>query len=284
MRIAIIGLGTIAQKAYLPIITARNDVELVFCTRNEAVLARLSAMYRVSEAVSDLNALLVKGVDAAFVHTATESHGAIASTLLQHGIHVYVDKPLAYSYQAASALAEVAQRSGRLLMVGFNRRFAPMYSSLARHPDRQFIMMQKNRTLLPDNARRFIFDDFIHVVDTLRYLAPGPIEDTRVTSLHHEGQLHAVMLHCAGAGWTASGLMNRNNGVTEETLELMNPGNKWAVRGLNTTVHYAAGQERVQQFNEWDSGCIGAASRRSSNISSNAPNRKRPRCSRPMMP
>ena len=59
MRIAIIGLGDIAQKAYLPIITTRNDIELVFCTRNQSTLNRLTRMYRVAESVSDIDDLLV---------------------------------------------------------------------------------------------------------------------------------------------------------------------------------------------------------------------------------
>ena len=38
MRIGVIGLGNICEKAYLPVITAIEDVELIFCTRNEEKL------------------------------------------------------------------------------------------------------------------------------------------------------------------------------------------------------------------------------------------------------
>lgn len=48
MKIGIIGLGDIAQKAYLPIITQHSDVELVFCTRNSEVLNQLARRYRGS--------------------------------------------------------------------------------------------------------------------------------------------------------------------------------------------------------------------------------------------
>ncbi len=43
LRIAIIGLGDIAQKAYLPLLTAWEGVEPMFCTRKPEVLARLRA-------------------------------------------------------------------------------------------------------------------------------------------------------------------------------------------------------------------------------------------------
>lgn len=252
MRIAIVGLGKIARKAYLPVITARNDVELVFCTRNRNTLGLLSETYRVRETAADVRDLLDKGVDAAFVHTSTESHVEIAGQLLRNGIHVYLDKPIAYSYEESQKLVELAERRGRILMIGFNRRFAPMYEGMKFVEEKRIIFMQKNRSLLPDYARRFVFDDFIHVVDTMRYLSPGEIRDVRVSSFQKEGLLYHLLLHLEGEGFAATGLMNRDSGAGEETLEVMSPGNKWVVRGLDTTVHYANGEERVSHFEDWE--------------------------------
>ncbi|CAI2325393.1 hypothetical protein IFVP22_C210118 [Vibrio parahaemolyticus] len=42
MKIGIIGLGDIAQKAYLPVITQLPNVELVFCTRDAEALSSLT--------------------------------------------------------------------------------------------------------------------------------------------------------------------------------------------------------------------------------------------------
>jgi virulence factor len=252
MRIAIVGLGNIAQKAYLPVVTALADIELGFCMRNESTLTWLSEMYRVTETVTTIDELLAKRVDAAFVHTATGSHGEVAGQLLQNGIHVYLDKPLAYNYEESRKLVELAEQTGRMLMVGFNRRFAPMYERLKEVSERRLVIMQKNRTYLPEVARRLVFDDFIHVVDTLSYLAPAEIQDVRVSTFKKAGQLHHVVLQLDGAGFTCIGLMNRDNGITEETLEVMSPSNKWVVRGLTNTVHYHGGEERTYYFNDWE--------------------------------
>jgi virulence factor len=253
MRIAIIGLGDIAQKAYLPVITARNDIELVFCTRNQDTLERLAKTYRITESVSSMDDLLVKGLDAAFVHTSTESHTDIVGKLLQHGVHVYLDKPIAYSYEESRKLVELSEQAGRILMIGFNRRFAPMYSQLNTKEHRRLIVMQKNRVFSPGNARFVVFDDFIHVIDTLLYLAPARISDMRVSSLKKEGQIYQVVLQLEGNGFTALGVMNRYSGMNEEVLEVTNPENKWVVRGLNTTTHYIGGEEHIYHFNDWDS-------------------------------
>ncbi|MNN81270.1 hypothetical protein D3C81_1980800 [compost metagenome] len=72
MRIAIIGLGGIAQKAYLPVITSIEGIELVFCTRNIDTLNQLSAKYRIHKTATNVSQVIDMGVDAAFIHTATE--------------------------------------------------------------------------------------------------------------------------------------------------------------------------------------------------------------------
>ena len=228
-------------------------MELVFCTRDRSALARLSETYRVKECASEVKDLTGRQVDAAFVHTSTESHLEVAGQLLRSGVHVYVDKPIAYSFEESQELVELSEREGRILMVGFNRRFAPMYDSLSRVEDRRVILMQKNRRALPDYARRFVFDDFIHVVDTMRFISPGEIKDMRVSSFQEAGLLHHLLLHLGGDGFAATGVMNRDSGASEETLEVMSPGNKWVVRGLDTTVHYREGEERTTRFGDWDS-------------------------------
>lgn len=252
MRIGIIGLGSIACKAYLPVITRIEHTQLVFCTRNRDKLEQLARKYRVSETVESVEELIQAQVDAAFIHTSTESHVSIAEQLIKNGIHVFVDKPISYHYEESKRLVELAEEAGVTLMVGFNRRFAPMYASMKEQDGLRLVHLQKNRMASPDFARRFIFDDFIHVVDTIRYLAPGEIRETSVSSYIQDGKLHFVLLQLLGDGFTLTGLMNRDSGTNEEALEVMNPGNKWVIEGLNTTAHFTGGREGRHQFNDWD--------------------------------
>ncbi|WP_068618950.1 Gfo/Idh/MocA family protein [Paenibacillus tuaregi] len=253
MRIGIVGLGGIAQKAYLPVITARGDIELVFCTRNEETLHKLSSKYRVGECVTTVDELIASKVDAAFVHTSTDSHPAIVEKLLLAGIHVYVDKPIAYTYEESRRIVELSEQTGRILMVGFNRRFAPMYAQVKKElKEPGLVLLQKNRLHHPDVARRFVLDDFIHVVDTLRFLAPGEIKRTRVSARIQEGKLYHVQLQLDGDDFSCIGIMNRDNGIVEEILEVMSPGDKRVVKNLNTTIEYSGGEEKHRGFNDWD--------------------------------
>ncbi|MGW9367445.1 gfo/Idh/MocA family oxidoreductase, partial [Streptomyces albidoflavus] len=75
MRVGCIGLGDIAQKAYLPVLTAQPGVELHLQTRTPATLARTAAAYHLpgEQCHQELDSLLAARPDAAFVHAPTEA-------------------------------------------------------------------------------------------------------------------------------------------------------------------------------------------------------------------
>ncbi len=83
MKIGIIGLGDIAQKAYLPVITQLPNVELVFCTRDAETLSSLAQQYRIKESCQDYRQLPAFGVDAVMIHAATHVHFQIAEYFLK---------------------------------------------------------------------------------------------------------------------------------------------------------------------------------------------------------
>ncbi|SMF82325.1 virulence factor [Paenibacillus uliginis N3/975] len=252
MKVGIIGLGDIAQKAYLPVMTGIQGVEWVLSTRNESVLEQIKDKYRITQTAQTIEKLIETGIHAAFVHTSTESHPAIIESLLNAGIHVYVDKPIAYTYEQAKTLTELAHQKNCVLMTGFNRRFAPMVSALKEVKDRTYIYMEKNRIHQPDYARRFIFDDFIHVVDTISYLSPGTVRDVSVSPKIQDGMLVQVMIKLEGDDYTSVGFMNRDSGITEERLEVISSGQKHIIRDLNTTIHFSQGEEKHRAFGDWE--------------------------------
>ncbi|MFD9483130.1 Gfo/Idh/MocA family protein [Streptomyces sp. NPDC059991] len=251
MKVGCIGLGDIAQKAYLPVLTTLPGVELHLQTRTPATLARVADTHHVplAQRHTELDALLAQGLDAAFVHAPTAVHPTIVTRLLEAGVATYVDKPLAYELADSQRLVELAEERGVSLAVGFNRRLAPGYAQCAEHP-RELILMQKNRVGLPEDPRTLVLDDFIHVVDTLRFLAPGPVEHTVVRARVREGLMEHVVLQLSGDGFTAIGTMNRMNGSTEEILEVSGQDTKRQVLNLADVVDHK-GQPTVRRRGDW---------------------------------
>ncbi|WP_449348568.1 Gfo/Idh/MocA family protein [Streptomyces shaanxiensis] len=251
MKVGCIGLGDIAQKAYLPVLGGRPEVELHLQTRTPATLARVADALHLPDARrhADLDALLAQDLDAAFVHAPTNVHPDIVTRLLEAGVPTYVDKPLAYELADSARLVALAEERNVSLAVGFNRRFAPGYAQCAEHP-RELILMQKNRIGLPEEPRRMILDDFIHVVDTLRFLVPGPVDDVTVRARVQDGLLHHVVLQLAGDGFTALGVMNRLSGSAEEILEVSGQDTKRQVLNLAEVIDHK-GQPTVRRRGDW---------------------------------
>jgi virulence factor len=251
LRVGVIGLGDIALKAYLPVLTARDDVELTLMTRDPDRLAAVSRRYGVPRATTDVDHLLEDGVDAAFVHASTPAHAGLVERLLTAGVPVLVDKPLAPTLAEASRLVDLAERSRVSLAVGFNRRFAPAYSSLA-GLDPAVVLMEKNRRELPGEPRRLAFDDFIHVVDTVRFLMPpGQEEQATVWCSVTGGLLSTVTLALRVGGATGLGVMHRVSGAEEETVEVLGDGYKHRVVDLAEAWHAEAGDVRLTGRDSW---------------------------------
>jgi virulence factor len=251
VRIGCIGLGDIARKAYLPVLTALPGVELHLQTRDPAVLAELGETYRIPAAHrhATLGGLISQDLDAAFVHAATAAHPALVTALLEAGVPTFVDKPLAYELAESRRLVDLAEARRTGLAVGFNRRHAPGYAQCLEHP-RDLILMRKNRVGLPDHPRTVVLDDFIHVVDTLRFLAPGTVEHTAVRARISGGLLEHLVLQLAGPGFTAIGIMNRMSGSTEELLEVSGQDTKREIRDLAEIVDHK-GQPSIRRRGDW---------------------------------
>jgi virulence factor len=249
VRIGVIGLGDIAQKAYLPVLAAQPGLELHLHTRTAATLERVGDAHRLPHRHTSLDALLDQDLDAAFVHAPTEHHLEIGARLIEAGVPAYVDKPFGYHLADARELVELAEDKQVSLMAGFNRRYAPGYAQCLEHP-RDLILMQKNRVGLAAEPRAVVFDDFVHVVDTLRFLAPGPVDQVRVSARVREGLLHHVVLTLDGDGFTAIGSMNRMSGSTEESLDISGGDARRQVLNLAEVVDHK-GQPTVRRRGDW---------------------------------
>ncbi|MCR6098762.1 Gfo/Idh/MocA family oxidoreductase [Salipaludibacillus agaradhaerens] len=252
MRLGIIGLGDIAQKAYLPVLAEKEGIEVVLCTRNPETLNALSKKYRFDETAHTVDELITKNIDAAIVSTATDAHVETAEKLLANGIHTYIDKPISTVLSETEKVAKLAKESGVIAMVGFNRRFIPKVKELKQHGKANMIMIQKNRFSSPDFVRRFILDDFVHVVDTLRFLMDTEVKEVKVDFQKDGEMLNNLIIQLIGDNCHAIGIMNRNGAVNEEIIEYTTGHHKYVVNSLVETTHYHNKNINISKFGDWE--------------------------------
>ena len=110
----------------------------------------------------------------------------------------------------------------------------------------------KNRVALPGDPRTFILDDFIHVIDGLRFLRPGRVENLTVFAQRESGLLTNVQVRWETAGCLLTGGMNRVSGRTEETIEYYTPGTKNTLHGLDSGERYTDGNVSPLTFGNWE--------------------------------
>jgi len=192
------------------------------------------------------------GLDAAFVHTPSETHPKVAGALLRAGVPVLVDKPLATDAASAAAVVDVARTTGVSLMVGFNRRYAPAYAEVAAWADRDVVVLQKHRSHPLGPARAMVFDDFIHVVDTVRYLVPSSLADLSITTrTTADGACRRLAVQFTGDdGRMAVGLMSWTAGMDHELLDVVGDGRRRQVTDLADVVDLAD-EERLTRRPGW---------------------------------
>jgi virulence factor len=255
MRIAMIGLGDIACKAYLPIVASHPQVKPMLCTRNADTLERLGRQYRIADCFGSLEQLLAARPDAVMIHTATESHAQIARQFVAAGIPVFVDKPISYQLNETQELLDLAAQKNTPITVGFNRRFAPLIQPLGKCQGLVQAHLQKNRIRWPAAPRIYIYDDFIHVIDSLRFISSNEIKELQVFSYGKPEELSAIQVHWMSGKSLLTGSMNRVSGITEERLEVFAEDKKWQIDNLGGGMAFCQKPPQPPQalgFGDWE--------------------------------
>jgi virulence factor len=227
LRIGVIGLGGIAQKAYLPVLSHAENWTLAggFSPNQQKAQAvcdsyRMACFSRIDELASQC--------DAVFVHSSTASHFEVVGQLLAQGVHVYVDKPLAAELDQAEQLVEQANKAGKALMVGFNRRFAPLYRQLKDNmQDVATLRMDKHRTnsVGPNDLRFTLLDDYLHVVDTALWLAGGNATlESGLLQINEADQMLYGEHHFLCGETLVTTSMHRRAGTSRESVQAVTEG------------------------------------------------------------
>lgn len=133
IRVGFIGAGNYASSMLLPHLATQPGVELVrVATRRSLSAVNAKKKFSFAEAGTDTERVLEDdSIEAVFIVTRHSSHAALTCAALRAGKAVYVEKPLALSYEELEEVVATIHSTGNdQLMVGFNRRFAPMLQEM----------------------------------------------------------------------------------------------------------------------------------------------------------
>ncbi|MEN9496008.1 MAG: hypothetical protein RLZZ137_1048, partial [Cyanobacteriota bacterium] len=239
--LSVIGAGNYASRILIPAFARAGARFHTLAASSGLGPSQLGPRHRFRQASTDIAATIADpAAQALVIATRHDSHAALVQQALAAGKHVFVEKPLCLTTAELEAIeASIAQSSG-LLMVGFNRRFAPLLldlrQQLSRLPGpRAFVytcnagaIPAEHWTQDPERGGGRLLGEACHFVDLLRHLAGSPIEQLQLLAAADSkpcpDTLTLSLRFADGSIGTVHYLANGSKAFPKERLEVFAAG------------------------------------------------------------
>ena len=125
IRLAVLGLGAIAQTTHLPVLAKMRGVQIAALCDNDGAKARsLAQRFAVRDVYTDIDELLeCKDVDGLIITTPNHLHEVHVLSALRAKWHVLCERPLALTARGVERLLAASEKARRVMMVANNHRF-----------------------------------------------------------------------------------------------------------------------------------------------------------------
>ncbi|MBE0644925.1 MAG: bi-domain-containing oxidoreductase [Bacteroidetes bacterium] len=235
VKTAFIGAGSFAQNMILP--NLKGMVDFVgISTRHGNTSRYVMDKYGFDYATDDVGKILSDGdTNTVFIMTRHDTHARYVIDALQAGKDVFVEKPLALTFDELEKVLKVYETSNARMMLGFNRRFAPQVVEMMKlfeRSQRKAISYRVNAGILPSDhwvhdpkvGGGRIIGEGCHFIDLCAFIAGAPI----VSVAAHEtasgaGQRDTVSISLAFANDSSANISYFSNGskhLSKEYLEV----------------------------------------------------------------
>jgi predicted dehydrogenase len=243
VSVGFIGAGNYVTAMLLPAFNAAGARLRTIASSGGVTSLHAGRKFGVEQTTTDVDSILSNPeIDAVVVATRHDSHAEFVCRAIAAGKHVFVEKPLAVSHEQLErirgAIAGAAGSRSPLLMVGFNRRFAPhvlkMRALLAGVPGPKTFVMTVNAGQIPREhwtqdaqvGGGRLIGEGCHFIDLLRFLADAPIGSHATTRMESpSADTATITLQFAdGSLGTVHYFANGSKSFPKERLEVFAGG------------------------------------------------------------
>lgn len=182
LRVGVIGVGAMGRH-HARVYWEMADVSLVGVADADPQTANAAARRYGVPAYLEFQRLLdEQKPDAVSVAVPTLDHLAVALEVIDRGVHLLIEKPIAFDVQVGQQIIAAAERAGVVLMVGHIERFNPAIVALKAHLaagelGRVFQISAQRQGPFPDRVRDVgvVIDLAVHDLDVMYYLTGSEV-------------------------------------------------------------------------------------------------------------
>jgi predicted dehydrogenase/threonine dehydrogenase-like Zn-dependent dehydrogenase len=277
LAVGVIGAGNFAQSMLLPNLKKNGNVTLQGVTTVDPLQSRdVAERFGFTYAASTYEDLLSDPVvTAILIATRHDSHAKLVIEALQAGKAVHVEKPLAMTptelEQVVKAYLAAQDRGNAFLLVGFNRRFAPMAKEIqhffADRKEALSILYRINAGFIPmdhwtqdaDQGGGRIIGEACHFIDLLQFFSGARVKQVYAAGLPDHGKYRADNLTISvkladGSIGTVLYLANGDKALPKEYIEVSCEGKVAVLEDFRSLKLIAGGRAKVSHAGAQDKG------------------------------
>ena len=266
IQLGLLGVGSFAMHTLLPVINRAGGVDMIVASAASGSHARHAATkFRFRSCTTDERQIFNNPeVNTVVIATRHHLHASQVVEALSSGKHVFCEKPLCLNAAELAAIVAVHgdQDTRRLLMVGFNRRFAPlalrMKEFLQEAGEPLALHYRVNAGFLaadhwlndPLQGGGRILGEVCHFVDFLCFLTGSSPVEVETCSLPNPGQYSNDNVVCSlrfadGSQGTISYLANGDKSFSKERVEVFGGGSVAVLENFKRLELVRGGKKRV---------------------------------------
>lgn len=277
LGVGVIGAGNFAQSMLLPNLRKNDQVTLQGVTTMDPLQSRDVADRFVFNYAASTHKEILRdpAVHAVLIATRHDSHANLVIEALQAGKAVHVEKPLAMTplelEQIERTYQEAQSRGTPFLMVGFNRRFAPMTLAIQRffagRQEDLSILYRINAGFIPlehwtqdaEQGGGRIIGEACHFMDLLQFFTGSRIKQVYASALPDQGKYRddnltiSVKLEDGSIG-TVLYLANGDKALPKEYIEVSGDGKVAVLEDFRKVRLIAGGRTKVSRVGAQDKG------------------------------
>jgi predicted dehydrogenase len=272
IAIGFVGAGNYASSMLLPHLAKLPGASLAHVATTKSLSAvNAQRKFGFITASTDADSVFEDdSLDALFIVTRHASHAKLVCRALETGKAVFVEKPLALTRAETDEIAEAIEKTGNdRLMVGFNRRFAPLLTAMrkdfgpaAATASTRYLVnagpLASGSWYLNEEAEGSRFaGEGGHFIDTLAWWADSTVEEVYAVRGPEKGDVQATFRFASGASGTIAYLTGGSARFQKETMDVTGGGRSarldnfktasvWTSRG-RSAAKARGGQDKGQQ-------------------------------------